>query len=148
MAIVWRDALGVGNGPIDDDHRHLILLINTLELILTTDRSVADLRAALDELGVYTQAHFAKEERIMIALRYAKYDRHKLAHGELIDQLKLADRLLQEFGAAIPTTTAHLPQEVRDSLGGLMRHWLLEHIVKEDLQLKPLLVDRPKDFAP
>lgn len=147
MAIVWRDALSVGNDSIDADHRHLISLINTVELALTTEQPFGALQAAIEQLRAYTQDHFAREERIMLALRYVTYDAHKHAHGALIEQLDEAARFVVDPGEPAPDSTSSLSAEVRGKLAALLRSWLLEHIVKEDLQLKPLLAGQPKNFA-
>ncbi|MDI6746926.1 MAG: hemerythrin family protein [Rhodocyclaceae bacterium] len=148
MAVVWRQALSVSNNLIDADHQHLLSLINTFEDIFTADRPIGDLLAAIGELRDYTHAHFAREERIMLALRYHKYDQHKLAHARLIEQLDLAAKPLRELGEVLSATAAALPEEIRDSLVGLLRQWLIEHILGEDLQLKPLLAEQSKNFAP
>lgn len=147
MAIVWRDALSVGNDAIDADHRHLIALINTLELALTSEQPFRILRAAIEELRAYTHDHFAREERIMLALGYVTYDAHKHAHGVLIEQLDDAAGFVLEPGEPPPESTSSLSEEVRDKLTALLRSWLLEHIVREDLQLKPLLARHPKNFS-
>jgi hemerythrin len=148
MPVAWREALNVSNDLIDADHQYLLSLINTFEEIFTADRPIADLLAAIGELRDYTHTHFAREERIMLALRYARYDQHKLAHARLIEQLDQAAKPLQELGAVLSATAAALPEEIRDSLVGLLRHWLLDHIMDEDMQYKPLLAGRPKNFAP
>ncbi|MHB1359500.1 MAG: bacteriohemerythrin [Rhodocyclaceae bacterium] len=148
MPVAWREALSVSNDLIDADHRHLLSLINTFEEIFTADRPIADLLAAIGELRDYTHTHFAREERIMLALRYASYDHHKLAHANLIEKLDQAVKPLRELGEVLAATAAALPEEIRDSLVGLLRQWLVEHIMGEDMQLKPLLAGRPKNFAP
>lgn len=147
MTIVWRDALSVGNDSIDADHRFLLSLINRLEQVLTTDQPSADLLAAIDRLRNYTHEHFGREERIMLNLAYAKYDVHKHAHGELIEQLEQVTRPIRELGESMPATTANLPAAMRDGVIELLRHWLLDHILKEDLKLKPLLAARSRSFA-
>ncbi|MDO9601802.1 MAG: hemerythrin family protein [Rhodocyclaceae bacterium] len=148
MTIAWSEAWSVGNDLIDADHRHLLTLINIFEKVLSTDRPLTDLRAAVDALFDYTQGHFAREERIMLGLQYAKYDHHKHAHGELIEQLKQATQPIRDLGDVMSPSTADLPREIRDSLSGLLRHWILDHILKEDMQFKPLLAKRPGNFAP
>lgn len=148
MTILWRDALSVGNDRIDSDHQHLIALINTLQQILTNDSPMADLQKVIDELRAYTHAHFAWEERMLITLSYARYDQHKHAHLELIEQLSQATKPVREIDQTQCPTTAGLPEEVRENLIALLRHWLLDHIVKEDMQFKPLLAGKPKSFTP
>lgn len=148
MPVAWREALSVSNNLIDADHQHLLSLINSFEEIFTADRPIADLLAAIGELRDYTHTHFAREERMMLALRYARYDHHKLAHARLIEQLDQAAKPLHELGRVLAATAAALPEEIRDSLVGLLRQWLLEHIMGEDMQLKPLLGNQSKNFAP
>jgi hemerythrin len=36
-------------------------------------------------------------------------------------------------------STLDVPQEARDALVGLLRHWLVDHIIKVDMQLKSVL---------
>ncbi|CAB1368844.1 bacteriohemerythrin [Denitratisoma oestradiolicum] len=148
MTILWRDGLSVGNDWIDSDHQHLIALINTTQQALTSDLPMADLQKVIDELRDYTHAHFAMEERMMITLSYAKYDLHKHAHLELIEQLAQATKPIQEIDQTQCPTTARLPDGVRENLIALLRHWLLDHIVKEDMQYRPLLAEKPRSFAP
>jgi hemerythrin len=147
MTIVWRDALSVGNDRIDADHQHLLTLINTLELMLTTEQPFVDLQRAIADLRTYTHDHFAREERIMIALRYVTYDAHKHAHGELIRQLDEATKFIVEQADAATLTTVAVPAAIKESLIALIRSWLVDHIVREDLHLKPLLAGMPKNFA-
>lgn len=98
MTIAWSGAWSVGNDLIDADHRHLLTLINIFEKVLTTDRPLTDLRAAVDALFDYTRGHFSREERIMLTLGYAKYDYHKHAHGELIELLDQATKPIRDLG--------------------------------------------------
>ncbi len=147
MPIVWRDAWSVGNDLIDAHHRHLLTLINTVEDLLTTDRPRTELLEAIAQLGNYTDFHFRREEQIMLLVQYAKYDDHKQAHGRLIEQLKQATQpILTPLEEASPTT-AGLPEETRDNVVGLLRHWLVAHILKEDFKLKPLLAQYGRAYS-
>lgn len=139
MPIVWRDAFSIGHDLIDSDHRHLLTLINTVEDVLTMEQPQGKLLAAIDELGTYTKEHFAREESLMINVQYARYDKHKAAHLELIEQLNQAAKPIRDLGDGVSPPTVAVPQEARDGLIGLLRHWLVDHIIKEDMQLKPLL---------
>lgn len=147
MPIVWREGLSVGNDLIDADHKQLLTLINTVEELLTNDRSHGDLLVAIDRLWDYTKFHFAREERIMLRLQYAKYDEHKHAHGMLVEQLELAAKPIRESDPQAVVTTAGLPQETRDTLVILLRHWLLDHILKDDFKFKPLLAGYGRGFS-
>lgn len=147
MPIVWRNALNIGNDLIDADHRHLLSLINRVEELLTTDRPRHDLLEAIDQLSDYTDFHFRREEQIMLHLQYSRYDDHKKAHGRLIEQLKQATKSILTPDEEAPETTAGLPEEARDRMVDLLRHWLVEHILKEDMKLKPLLAQYGRSYS-
>lgn len=142
MSSELRSALRVGSEQIDEEHEHLISLVNKAEELLAVDQSVAALREAIDRLWEYTQDHFAREESIMINLGYARYDQHKKVHVELIEQLRLCTQPIREMGDALPDNTSQLSKTIRDPLKAFLRHGLVDHILKSDMQLKPLLPGR------
>jgi len=139
MPILWRPQMSLGNALLDGDHRYLISLINTVELALRDPAARDSLIATLDQLAAYTIEHFEREERIMHAVHYLGLARHRNAHREL------AQRLV-EIRAAIEGATEATPAET-DRLVELLRDWLLDHVLKEDLLLKPLLAQQPENFS-
>lgn len=139
MPIVWRDAFSIGYRQIDNDHRHLLDLINIVEVALTSEQALSKLLNAIDDLAAYTRQHFTFEERLMVDARYANYETHKAAHLELIEQLRQAAKPIQDLAQGAALTTLAVPEEARDALVGLLRHWLVDHIIKEDMQLKSVL---------
>ncbi|MCX7163125.1 MAG: bacteriohemerythrin [Betaproteobacteria bacterium] len=139
MPILWRDAFSIGFRQIDNDHRHLLDLINAIEAALTVEQAMSKLHNAIDDLAAYTRRHFAFEERLMIEASYVNYEWHKAAHQELIEQLKQAAEPILSMRGGDSNTTLAVPAEARDALVGLLRHWLVDHIIKEDMQLKSVL---------
>lgn len=139
MPLVWRDAFSIGYKQIDNDHRHLLDLINIVEFALTSEQALGKLLNAIDDLAAYTRQHFTLEERLMAAAGYVNYESHKAAHLELIDQLKQAAKPIQDLAHGEAQTTLAVPEQARDALVGLLRHWLVDHIIKEDMQLKSVL---------
>jgi hemerythrin len=139
MTIKWRDVLSVGDDRIDDDHRQLFSLINGVEGLLSSDQPTSSLQRAIDQLKRVTEDHFAREERIMGGISYTQVDLHKRAHGELIRQLQHYSDSITQTHASDNARTVDLPAELRDGLTGLLQHWLVDHILAFDMQLKPLL---------
>ena len=139
MPLVWRDALSTGYRQIDSDHRHLFDLINIVEVALTSEHALSKLLNAIDDLAAYTRQHFTFEERLMLDAKYANYARHKEAHLTLIEQLKQVAKPIQELADGEAHTTLAVPEEARDAMVGLLRHWLVDHIIKEDMRLKAVL---------
>jgi hemerythrin len=141
MPILWRPQMSLGNALLDGDHRYLISLINTVELALRANGARDALTTALDQLVLYTHDHFDREEKLMRAIRYPAYDEHRRSHRDL------AARLV-EIRAAIEAAPANAaPEHEVDRLIELLRSWLLDHVLKEDLLLKPVLAGYPENFA-
>lgn len=141
MTIVWRDAMSVSNALIDTDHRYLMCLINTVELALTTGQPLEILRTVLAQLKQYTQEHFDREERLMMAVRFVRFDHHRGQHLKLIRELDEAAR------PVLAAADGAVGEAARDALVALLRHWLVDHILKEDMHLKPILSQYPATFC-
>jgi hemerythrin len=141
MPILWRPQMSLGNALLDGDHRYLISLINTVELALNAPGEREALGTALDQLVFYTGEHFGREEALMRAIRYPRADGHHQAHRELTTRL-VEIRQTVEAAAA-----GDLPADESARLIALLRDWLLEHVLREDLLLKPLLAGYPENFA-
>ncbi len=130
MSLVWREQLSVGNDVIDSDHRYLIDIINRVEQGMTT-RDLKSLTAALDSLSKYSQAHFAREEKIAKAAGYEQVPGLNQSHEALnkqLDQVKTEIGQMQEWSP-----------EVVEHFANFLRGWLIDHVVKEDLLMKPTL---------
>ena len=140
MSLVWREQLSVGNNVIDTDHRYLIDIINRVGQSLNT-RSRQDLVAGLDSLAQYAQEHFAREEKIAKAAGYQQVPHLSVAHQELLKQL---DQVKQEVGGVGQEWST----ETADDFTKLLRHWLIEHVIKEDMLMKPVLTKLSPLFDP
>ena len=130
MTLLWRRQLEIGDERIDTDHKYLICLINTIELALRTKQHRDILVATLDQLDEYTRTHFEREESIMLAMRYARYDQHKVQHQLLIRELAAIRAGIEAKGEG------DFSEADCDAVATLFRHWLLDHVVKEDMLLK------------
>ncbi|MCU7843797.1 MAG: hemerythrin domain-containing protein [Candidatus Thiodiazotropha sp. (ex Monitilora ramsayi)] len=135
--------MSVGNHLIDMDHRLLICKINLVECALQSPgEEAAHLRLALDELEQYTVEHFDREERIQLAIDYTSYGDHKYLHQGLVKRL-------QEIKQGI-LGIEDRERLVEESSGivELLRDWLLVHVLKEDMKMRPFLQKYPRHFAP
>ena len=136
MSLVWRKQLEIGDVSIDTDHKYLICLINTVELTLRTPEHRDVLPVTLEQLVDYTRVHFEREESIMLAMRYTRYDQHKLQHQLLIRELAAIRQQIEAKGEGDFST------EECAAIATLFRHWLVDHLVKEDMLLKPALTGK------
>lgn len=93
---VWDDTLSVGHPFIDIDHRHLVDLVNHLYDEIENGRGQDVAGAVLDELIVYTQEHFKREENVMQKMNYEESAPHKRAHQDLTEKvISLREMLIQ-----------------------------------------------------
>jgi hemerythrin-like metal-binding protein len=135
--------MSVGNHLIDLDHRLLICKINLIELAMQSPGDeMSNLRLALDELEAYTVEHFDREERLQIAVNYTRFGDHKRLHQELVSRL-------QEIKSQIMDTES-LPRlsEQGPKITELLRDWLMVHVLKEDMKLKPFFLKYPPNYFP
>jgi hemerythrin len=137
MGLQWREQLSVGNDLIDSDHKHLIEIINLANHSLQT-MSRPELAAALDQLFNYSKVHFALEEKIAEAVGYTGAERIHASHEALL--VKLA-QVTREIGESWDAAAA-------ERFGAFLRDWLVNHVIKEDMLLKPFLKKYSPRFDP
>lgn len=137
MPIQWREQFNVGNDLIDSDHQYLLEIINKAESSLLANNH-PQLTALLDELARYGKAHFQREEIIARAAGYPKSDQLHISHGELVAKLA-------EFRDG--TDAAWTPESVA-AFTGFLRDWLINHVIKEDMLMKPWLIKYSPRFDP
>jgi hemerythrin len=154
MTIQWREEMTVDHGMIDHDHQTLIAIINAFCDATPSADALPELQAILDKLERYTAEHFGREEALQHKAQYAFLEAHHHEHLDLIRELTEIRRhltvLVTPSGepADIPDTQAG---QTRPGLGAKMdgvaafhaemaaflRHWLVDHIIKSDLRMKP-----------
>lgn len=133
MGLLWREQLSVGNDLIDNDHKQLIDIINTANQSLQA-MSRAGLLTALDQLHKYSRLHFSLEEKIAQAVGYPSMGPLHTSHEELLNKLgQIAAEIGEQWDAA-----------AAEHFGKFLREWLINHVIKEDMLLKPYL----KKFSP
>ncbi len=125
MRIVkWDKTLSVGDSDIDEDHKHLMSIINDLYGAMAQGDSRAVVSDILSDLAEYAKDHFLREERIMDEFEYAHAAEHKQEHAELTGTLT---QMREDF------ETGRTPL----TLGTIMalKAWLLRHMKDSDLKL-------------
>ncbi len=129
-AIAWRHRMSVGQPVIDDDHKHLIKLLNELDEALMA-RVFVPARAAkvLMRLLEYTQEHFAREERIMQVAHYPDIEDHIRQHR---DGVRAIAELSDAFGQEPSRRSA-------EKIYKFTAEWLVNHIILQDTQLTPFV---------
>lgn len=136
---VWTKQLSVGNAMLDSEHRNLIAELNNITCLIK-DGNLAALSAAFKLLEIWLLAHF-ENERIFAQAVNVDFKQHELAHRRLLSEIHgLRDELT--------TGNWTLSNNKIISLYQLLHDRLIEHINKDDMQLKPALQNCRYDYVP
>ncbi|MCG7894597.1 MAG: bacteriohemerythrin [Candidatus Thiodiazotropha taylori] len=133
MPIVWKKEMAVHNQIIDDEHKLLICLINGVEIALRAENHGMMVLFLVRELKTYTKDHFSAEEKIMLEHDYAGFSEHKRAHQDILQQIQ---ELEESIRKAVDNEQALDAEEL--NLIGLLRSWIIDHVLQVDLKMRPL----------
>lgn len=158
MPVIWREQMTTCNDLVDQDHRYLLALFNSIELALGHSASLHHLPVFFRQLLDYTRVHFAREEQLQLKVHYPHYMEHKLRHQEITAQLEALDaRIVAALGpptdalvdapAEAPDDNEALRARLEREVLSFAREWVVDHIVKADLDLKPYLREYPRNFS-
>ncbi len=132
--IAWTDELSVDHASIDDEHQHLIKVINSLYHSVRTAADKATIEQTFNEMRQYTQNHFANEVQMMTDTNYPELDKHQAMHEAFVKRL---DEVYGEYQSG--TDSAGV------SLMSLLGAWWTAHINTADKALAKYLSGSASD---
>jgi len=130
MSIEWRQSMCVGEATIDEDHKHLVDLINDFEKAIVGKIDHRRLAKVLLGLIDYTGEHFTREEELQLKVRYPYYDSHRKQHRDVLKKLQ---QVIQEY---IDADEHNQDRMIRD-MTNFLKEWLVDHIIVSDLRMRP-----------
>lgn len=87
--LVWDEQRhGTGVAAIDGEHRRMVELINHVNDMLCDGGQAENAWDAVDQLLLFTEEHFANEERLMARHGYPAMPDHVEEHHKLLEQLR------------------------------------------------------------
>ena len=135
----WTDDLSVGNASIDADHKKLLVMVNGLETMIKARDNFA-LPQALEQLEHYLNVHFTNEEKIAQTVNFP-FGKNKLGHQYVLKEFQhMKAELIAKNGIWADGAAEHYSHFLSD--------WITDHVVKEDMLMKPVLQTYPYDFKP
>ena len=143
--IEWNDTISVDKGIVDEDHRHLIRIVNEFAFSIGRGAREKELGQILLDLRAYAAAHFSREEKLQLQIGFPFARAHQKAHEELIRSLSATLRHFVE-----DRETGRLNDSVTD-IGNLLRRWLMDHILDADMRMKPYAAEMQgfrQNYAP
>ncbi len=122
------DDMVIDHGPVDDDHRQLVDLVNELHTATTEGRGQDIVEDVMQRLIRYTMEHLEREEQLMARLHFPGLERHKIGHQHFANQLRTLE------------TKYHAGSiSVASKLSTVLRDWLSLHIRRSDKEIKVFL---------
>lgn len=121
--VSWDASYDVGVASVDQQHRHLVDLINSLYNACLGERAELEetFRDVMKELVDYVMFHFKDEESIMEQINYPGVKEHKQKHELFVKEI------LKSANAY-----THGRQFVPNSFARFLRDWLFNHILIDD----------------
>lgn len=124
----WKASMSVGVELLDNQHKQLLSLINSLHEQMKIGKGRLGLPSIVKELVSYTKVHFGSEERMLKNAEYPSFESHKAQHDEFVRKIVAIEQQLKEDSLTITFETMDFLQK-----------WLVNHIQSTDQLYKPFL---------
>lgn len=125
----WNDSLLTGIRTIDDQHKHLVDMVNELHDNVQPSGQLCPAPELVARLKTYAAEHFHIEEGYMQAFAYPEFEAHLKEHQSF-------NAAAQTFEDNCANGSANAP-EVLD----FIKQWLTEHITGVDMKMGRFLED-------
>jgi len=139
MKLAWSKKMSVGNETIDTEHKKILYLVNEVESVIKTKDSALFMQA-LDMLEKSTRSHFEHEEKIALAIDFP-FEEHDMEHQYILGEFQaLKEKLADSQGRWSESVAEHYYM--------FLSTWAIDHVMEDDMKMKPLLGTYPYDFKP
>ncbi len=122
MALIyWLPEFETNIRIIDEQHRHLVDLVNQLYEAHNSGKDRTVLLKIINKLGMYTAMHFAREEDLFETYNYLQIEEHIQEHEYFEDMLNTFEN---EFKLG--------KQELTNTVISFLADWLIDHFNDSD----------------
>lgn len=139
MVLTWSKKMSVGNETIDSEHKKILDLVNEVDRVIRTKDS-ALFSQALNLLEETTRSHFENEEKIAQAINFP-FEDHNLEHQYILDEF-------QAIKALLAANQGRWSESIAEHYFMFLSTWAIDHIMEDDMKMKPSLETYPYDFKP
>jgi len=129
--LIWTKELSVNVEEIDNQHKKLISIANTLLEHIENKTADDTISSILDELIDYTKYHFETEEKYFEQYDYEHAATHAQQHAIFVSKIK-------SFKRKFVKKELHISDKVLVYL----RKWFFDHIIVSDKKYAPLLSEK------
>ncbi len=119
--LCWSEKFSVGIDEVDRQHKHLMNLINDIDVVVNKGRGYEEFAPIVEELVNYTRQHFSYEEKLLKENQCPEFEEHQkshlLLHKEILDWQKKVQ---------------HCNQPQLKELMTMLKLWFPSHILTAD----------------
>lgn len=120
----WLPEFSVNVKEIDEQHKQLVTIMNTLFNSITNDIDEKTIKDIINQIVAFAQFHFATEEKYFDQFNYKNAAEHKAQHKELRTHVSN----FIENSSRVNKSTKQVALELLDYL----QDWLNEHLLFAD----------------
>ena len=132
MLIKWKSEFAIDNGIIDDDHKEIIGMLNSIIAAAVSGTPAGELVGMIDALYALAEQHFKREERMQELLSFPDLASHREEHRQLLQHLV---QVCADLRAGPATEVPASPSDLKS----VLYKWILGHIMHSDLKIQPYL---------
>jgi hemerythrin-like metal-binding protein len=123
MKIKWDSSYSVHVSELDQQHQHLIELVENIEEMSKSSNYKELINTVYDELMEYVAVHFHTEEEYMESAGYANTEAHKKRHQEMAQDMNdRVNEILAHEVTALDLVKVH----------NFLLDWINKHILEDD----------------
>ena len=123
VLIAWQPKYELGIRIIDEQHRGIVSIINSLYYGMQNKHGEDMLAPIASIIYNYTRIHFNLEEEFLSVYGFPDIHAHRLLHTELIEELSLIEKKCIAYHGAY-------------DFMNFLKKWWIEHICTEDMQFR------------
>jgi hemerythrin len=119
--------MSVGVEAVDNDHKHLVNLLNQLHFLVLAGADRPSVGEVLHELVRYTEYHFDREETLMRNADYPGLEEHHGFHQDLARRLLEYKKTFEDRPDSFDARAFY----------DFLSDWLVVHVMDKDMKYKP-----------
>jgi len=139
MELTWSNQMSVGNETIDSEHKVILDLVKDISRVIG-EKDGALFSLALNQLEDVTRKHFEHEEKIAQAIHFP-FEEHNLEHQYILGEFLIIKEELAD-------SQSRWSESVAEHYLEFLTTWAIDHVMEDDMKMKPFLETYPYDFKP